>query len=243
MRAWGVERSIAAFEEAIWANVRAGVTSLGELIYEPAYRFLFEGLAKRKGCPLRVRAYEQYSVSREPSVKPGEGDDAFRIIGIKMHADGSPFVGNIWVTKPYLNSEVTLKGMELPPDHTGKTNMEPAQLTELVDRYAQAGWQIAIHTQGDRSIDMALDAYEKAISAHALDDHRFRLEHCALMRKDQITRAKELDVLVSFSQTTSTIGGKRSATISSGPKLRSVICQWVMQQRQGSGFRSTVTPR
>lgn len=198
MSSWGMERAFAAFEEAIWANVRTGVTTLGELIYEPAYGVFFQELAKRDEVPLRVRAYEQYSVSREPSVKPGEGSDAFKIIGIKMHADGSPFVGNIRVSQPYLNNEITLKGMGLSPDYTGTTNMDAAQLEELVDRYAGQGWQLAIHTQGDKSIDMALDAYEKTINALGLEDHRFRLEHCALMRKDQIARAKELNVLISF---------------------------------------------
>lgn len=198
MKSWGMERAFAAFEDAIWANVRAGVTTLGELIYEPAYGGFFKELAARENCPLRVRAYEQYSVARDPSAKPGEGNDAFRIIGIKMHADGSPFVGNIWVTKPYLNSEIVLKGMELSEDHTGSTNMEESQLDDLVNRYAGQGWQIAIHTQGDRSIDMALDCYERAITAFDLKDHRFRLEHCALMRKDQIARAKQLGVLISF---------------------------------------------
>lgn len=198
MSSWGMERAFVAFEEAIWANVKAGVTTLGELIYEPAYGVFFQELAKREQVPLRVRAYEQYSVSREPSVKPGEGSDAFKIIGIKMHADGSPFVGNIRVTQPYLNNEITLKGMGLPPDNTGTTNMPPEQLEDLVDRYAKEGWQLAIHTQGDKSIDMALDAYEKTIKAFDLADHRFRLEHCALMRKDQIVRAKELGVLISF---------------------------------------------
>lgn len=198
MKSWGMERAFAAFEDAIWANVKAGVTTLGELIYEPAYGFFFQGLADRENVPLRVRAYEQYSVQREPSTKPGEGNDAFAIIGIKMHADGSPFVGNISVTQPYLNNEITLKGMGLKEDYTGTTNMEASQLEELVDRYARAGWQMAIHTQGDKSIDMALDAYEKTIKALNLKNPRFRLEHCALMRKDQVARAMALDVLVSF---------------------------------------------
>lgn len=198
MKSWGMERAFKAFEDAIWANVKAGVTTLGELIYEPTYGVFFQGLATRENVPVRVRAYEQYSVQREPSTKPGEGSDAFAIIGIKMHADGSPFVGNISVTQPYLNNAITLKGMGLKEDYTGTTNMEAAQLEELVDGYARQGWQIAIHTQGDKSIDMALDAYEKTITALDLKDHRFRLEHCALMRKDQVARAMTLDVLVSF---------------------------------------------
>jgi hypothetical protein len=198
MKSWGMERAFKAFEEAVWDNVKAGVTTLGELIYEPAYGFFFQALAEREDRPIRVRAYEQYSVQREPSTKPGDGNDAFAIIGIKMHADGSPFVGNISVSQPYLNNDITLKGMGLPEDYTGTTNMDAGQLEELVDGYARAGWQMAIHTQGDKSIDMALDAYEKIIKALDLKDHRFRLEHCALMRKDQIERAMELGVLVSF---------------------------------------------
>ena len=60
--------------------------------------------------------------------------------------------------------------------------------------------RIRVYVDGEKqpSIDMALDAYEKTIAALDLKDHRFRLEHCALMRKDQVERAMALDVLVSF---------------------------------------------
>lgn len=198
MKSWGFQRALDVFEDAVWQNVTAGVTTLAELIYEPAYAMFFQPLAERDDAPLRVRAYEQYNLGRPPSVGRDNGDDLFKIIGIKMHADGSPFVGNIGTSKPYLNNDITLKRMQLGTDHLGAMNLSPKQLQEIVDRYAEAGWQLAVHTQGDRSIEMALDCFEKTIERLGLKDHRFRLEHCALMRRDQIERAMSLGVVCSF---------------------------------------------
>jgi predicted amidohydrolase YtcJ len=198
MKGWGMDRAFRAFEAAIWQNVRAGVTTLAELIFEPAYNMFYPGLAERADCPVRVRAYEQYNLSREPSVGLENGTDDFKILGIKIHADGSPFVGNIGTSKPYLNNNITLKHMHLAPDHLGATNLNKDQLQLIIDRYADQGWQIAIHTQGDRSIDMALKCYEHTIKRLSLLDHRFRLEHCALMTREQIKKALELGVVCSF---------------------------------------------
>jgi len=118
--------------------------------------------------------------------------------GVKIHADGSPFIGNIWLTKPYLESEITLKRMHLKPGHTGSLNYPQAYFEKMVRTYFAMGWQMTVHTQGDRTIDMVLDLVEALLAEQPRPDHRFRLEHCALMRGDQIDRAHRLGVLCSF---------------------------------------------
>jgi len=57
---------------------------------------------------------------------------------------------------------------------------------------------MTVHTQGDRTIDMVLDLVDKILQETPRPDHRFRLEHCALMRDDQIELAQELGVICSF---------------------------------------------
>ncbi|MFT5218584.1 MAG: putative amidohydrolase YtcJ [Planctomycetota bacterium] len=38
-------------------------------------------------------------------------DDRLWTAGVKMHADGSPFIGNIWLSEPCLESDVTIERM------------------------------------------------------------------------------------------------------------------------------------
>ena len=57
---------------------------------------------------------------------------------------------------------------------------------------------MSIHTEGDRTIDMVFDVVEDVLTSTPRPDHRFRLEHCTLMRPDQIERAHGLGVLCNF---------------------------------------------
>ncbi|MFT5218585.1 MAG: putative amidohydrolase YtcJ [Planctomycetota bacterium] len=69
----------------------------------------------------------------------------------------------------------------------------------MIHSYVAQGWQLSVHTQGDRTIHMVLDIIEALVDDGQLkQDHRFRLEHCALMRQDQLERAQALGVICSF---------------------------------------------
>jgi predicted amidohydrolase YtcJ len=67
---------------------------------------------------------------------------------------------------------------------------------EQVDAFVleahKAGLQVAMHAVGDAAIEQALDAYEAALDAYPRDDHRHRIEHADLIRKDQIERVRRL---------------------------------------------------
>lgn len=147
---------------------------------------------------MRVRAYERINAEQTTVAEPENGDDIFRIGGVKIWADGSPFVGNIWLNRPYLDTDLTINRMGLPKGNTGSMNYEPDQLLETLVTHAARGWQLSTHVQGERAADVVLDCYEQAIRAHPKSDHRFRLEHCATLRDDQIERAMKLGVVCSF---------------------------------------------
>ncbi len=196
--AWGDGRLSKEFQDCIEQFVRNGITTTTEHLYLPFYKAYYLN-ALSKGWPLpRIAAYQQ-AVTPDMIVEPlNYGTDRLWIAGVKIHADGSPFIGNIWLTEPYLENEVTLERMGLPREHTGGTNYPDAFFEEMVRNYVGQGWQMTIHTQGDRTIDMVLDILEAVLTETPRPDHRFRLEHCALMRDDQIERCVELGVLGSF---------------------------------------------
>jgi predicted amidohydrolase YtcJ len=62
----------------------------------------------------------------------------------------------------------------------------------------KAGLQVAMHAVGDGAVEQALTAYEAALTAHPRDDHRHRIEHCEIIREEQIERARRLGVALAI---------------------------------------------
>ena len=57
--------------------------------------------------------------------------------------------------------------------------------------YHKNNYQIAIHTQGEVAIQGVLDAFTEILKQHPRSDHRHRIEHNALITKEQIAQAKK----------------------------------------------------
>jgi predicted amidohydrolase YtcJ len=72
------------------------------------------------------------------------------------------------------------------------------QIDAFVLRAHQAGLQIAMHAVGDAAVEQALNAYEAALRVHPRDDHRHRIEHCEIIREDQLQRAQRLGVALAI---------------------------------------------
>lgn len=68
----------------------------------------------------------------------------------------------------------------------------------FVRKAHRAGLQIAMHAVGDAAVEQALRAYEAALVADPRDDHRHRIEHCEVIREDQIQRAQRLGVALAI---------------------------------------------
>ncbi len=196
--AWGDDRLNAEFKATIDDFIANGITTTTEHLYLPFYRAYYDA-ALKQGWPMpRIAAYQQ-AVTPDMAVEDMNiGPDRLWMAGVKIHADGSPFIGNIWLTEPYLENDITRARMGLGSGHTGGVNYPMEFFEAMVRNYVGQGWQMTIHTQGDRTIDMVLDLLETVLAEQPRPDHRFRLEHCALMRDDQITRCLELGVIGSF---------------------------------------------
>ncbi len=57
------------------------------------------------------------------------------------------------------------------------------------------GMQVAIHCLGNRSLDRALESFEKAVRRHGTPVMPFRIEHFTIASPEQIRRAKSLGVV------------------------------------------------
>ena len=173
---------------------RAGLTTCSDMAFDPAFGSLLEGL--RDELTVRLRTYEMSNPQMSTSATPGEGDDMVRQVGIKIWVDGSPWIGNIALSFPYLDTAATRTIGAA--GSCGHANYTRDQLADIVGAYFPRGWQMACHVQGDAGVDTILDVYEEALRRNPREDHRLRLEHVGAIRPDQLRRAAALGVTCSI---------------------------------------------
>ncbi len=180
---------------------RNGVTLTSEHAYDTPYRQGYEVLATRPGCPIRVGLYHM-SIGDDPGTPfESAAPDMLWKQGIKLWADGSPWVGTAALSFPYLDS-ATVAAAQIPigPSGEGNMNYSRSELDGILDEFAGQGWQFAFHCNGDVGLDVVLDCYEAGLARHGLTgtDHRWRVEHCGAGRGDQFARAARLGVTISM---------------------------------------------
>ncbi|MFH8410336.1 amidohydrolase [Streptomyces sp. NPDC018019] len=174
-----------------------GLTTCGDLGLKGDMRDVCARFARSPLARVRVRAYEMSNGELHTDAEPGQGDAMFRQIGIKMWADGSPWIGNIATSFPYLSNDRTA-ALGLGPGHRGCANYTPEQARAIAEAYLPRGWQLACHIHGDVAVDMMLDVFEKVLAEHGRPDHRTRFEHCGTMTREQYRRAAELGITCSL---------------------------------------------
>ena len=129
---------------------------------------------------------------------PDNGDDFFKVVGVKIWYDGSPYTGSMYLNEPYLDSELTQKGLNIPHNHYGKSVIKTDVFYETVKKYHEMGWQLSIHSQGDRATTEVLSVMETVLSASKDKDQRHRIEHGVLLPKELLGQMKRLNMTASF---------------------------------------------
>jgi len=177
---------------------RAGYTTIG--IPGAVGRYpdpvgLIQKISDGPDSPLRSYLYlMQDQIGRLPL----GGSDNFRVVGTKFWMDGSPFTGGAAVASPYADTSLTRERLGLKPGHVGPlTNDTPAFFNRVAEQH-KAGYQIAFHVQGERAITRALEAIARARQRYPEIKTHHRLEHNALITKEQIARAVAMNVSLGF---------------------------------------------
>jgi predicted amidohydrolase YtcJ len=84
----------------------------------------------------------------------------------------------------------------VPPYGSGILFFELGELTEMVRDLDARGFQVCIHSQGDRAIETVLDAYAAVLASADGNPRRHRIEHGGAMFPPMIARAAELGIVV-----------------------------------------------
>jgi len=117
------------------------------------------------------------------------GDEWLRVMSLKIMGDGSGAGGTSGVYTPQHRGPKGLGLMTTPAE----------EMDKIVMRAHEAGLRVSIHSIGDRGVDIALDAIEKAQKAKPVKDMRHRLEHNSCCTMKQLKRIKKLGVVPSSS--------------------------------------------
>ncbi|KQY08035.1 amidohydrolase [Mycobacterium sp. Root135] len=173
----------------------AGLTTCSEMAFDPMFRPALDAL--HDDLTVRLRTYEMSTAAMSTTEVLDNGDDVVRQVGIKIWVDGSPWIGNIDLSFPYLDTAAT-RSIGVTPGSCGHANYTREQLTEIVAAYFPLGWQMACHVQGDAGVDTILDVYSQALQDHPREDHRLRLEHVGAITDEQLQRAHDLGVTCSI---------------------------------------------
>ena len=84
----------------------------------------------------------------------------------------------------------------VPPYGSGILYFEPAELTAMVRDFAARGFQVCVHAQGDRAIEIVLDAYAQVMADTPGNPRRHRIEHGGAMFPALTARAARLGIPV-----------------------------------------------
>ncbi len=151
---------------------------------------------------------------------------------VKLVADGSIQGYTGYLSAPYFTPYHGDK------DYRGYPALPREKLFQQVAALHRAGYQIAIHGNGDQAIEDILDAFEAAQKAHPVNDPRMLLIHAQMAREDQIARMRELGVAPSFFTAHTWYWGDRHRDIFLGPQRAAQISPSRWAQLQGLRFTS-----
>jgi len=169
--------------------VAAGLTSVTDALVSAQTIETYQRALK--SGDLKVRMYMLVAIEYLPQLQAlkletGFGSEWLRLGGIKILADGAIAGRTAFLTEPYVGTE-----------EYGILAVESEEaLHDLIMKGHQAGYQVCVHANGDRTIEIALTGFEKALAAVPRKNHRHRLEHGTVVSPAILKRIRKNGLLV-----------------------------------------------
>jgi predicted amidohydrolase YtcJ len=181
-------------KDAISYYARQGYTTLTDLALGLPMPTPLESLeilrkvAHDKEAPVRIQGYLIYPLLQKFAALEKRNDPSFKVLGIKIWADGSLQGHTGALTEPYTDL----------PKSRGTLNYPAQTLTEMVKQVHEKGIQVAIHANGDAAIQNSLNAFEQALHTFPATDPRFRVEHATILDRGALIKMKNVKATPSF---------------------------------------------
>ncbi|MCB1056030.1 MAG: amidohydrolase, partial [Acidobacteria bacterium] len=123
-----------------------------------------------------------------------DAEARLQVRGVKLYADGALGSRGAALVEPYDDDPANLGLLTTTGDH----------IEEVARRSLAKGFQVGIHSIGDRGALVTLDALERAFDGRPHPGARFRLEHAQVMRLEDIDRMAKLGLIASMQPTHAT---------------------------------------
>jgi predicted amidohydrolase YtcJ len=162
----------------------AGLTSVHDAGTSVEHVLAYEDT--RKQGELRHRAYmmirgpQIIAAFKAAGMYTGFGDEWIRLGGVKFVADGSASERTMRMSTPYVGT-----------NDYGILTMTQEQINDAVEDAHRHNFQVGIHANGDVTIDMVLNAYERVLKQWPDPNRRHRIEHCSLVNPTLLQRIKD----------------------------------------------------
>ena len=177
-----------AIKEVVADMSSCGITSIvpiqGKFCDAVEYIGIYQDLEKENALP--VRAYIGFDEIPPFGMKTGFGNDKIKYGFYKIYSDGS--MGSR--AAAFFDSYSDAPGVK------GVLNYTQEEMNNMVQTAYDSGLQIAIHAIGDKGLDVAVTAIEKAYYNNPNKDARVRLIHLLLVNHDLIERMKKLPIII-----------------------------------------------
>jgi len=127
----------------------------------------------------------------DTGIRTGFGTSKLKIGPYKLFIDGTTDFNTAAMIDPYPDA----------PDNYGQLLYTSEEIEERALKAYVRGWQVSMHTLGDRAVKTALDCIESVlkragtpVDRHSEKKVRFRLEHCSFVDPADIKRFRDLHV-------------------------------------------------
>ena len=199
-RARGVFNGVGKTEEVTRATRQAGIKFISEAMTRAGLTSVHQTGGGRTALIALQDAYQAGEMKfrmyffpssglfrrlNETGIRTGFGDEWLQIGAVKYGADGSASERTMRMSTPYVGR----------PDDYGILTMNQEEIHEAVEEAHRSGWQIGIHANGDVTIDLVLNAYERVQREWPRTDPRHRIEHCTLINPDLVRRIKAVEAI------------------------------------------------
>jgi hypothetical protein len=167
--------------------IQAGITSVNDAWVAPSSFRGFQAALNQGLLPIRVNMHiinTYLDQLEEVGLLRGFGNSRLKIMAVKVLLDGSVSGLTAALYEPYIGTK-----------DRGILLMAKKKLEKLIERIHRLGFQVSVHANGDKAIDIVLDIFERVLKTYPRIDHRHRIEHCSLLSPQRIQRIKALGMV------------------------------------------------
>ena len=190
------------FLMAVDSCLKFGLTGVHEAGVGPVELDLYKKLIDEKRLPLRL--YAMIGEQEKPVLTGniGEflkaakiinygGEDYLTARAVKLFFDGALGSRGAAFFEPYTDD----------PENIGLLRVTPEYIYNVTRAALQNGMHVGTHCIGIRGNRLCLEAYERALREVPVKDHRLRIEHAQIVRKEDVDLFARLGVLPAMQPT------------------------------------------